>query len=223
MNENSVIFKGTKNNITVVLDSNTSYDKIREALALKTKEARNFFKDAKTAITFKGMELNDEQEKELLDIISQNSGLNISFVINQEEPPISSPKFTQKTPEEESKLDQLLSEALTTAKKNLTTYHKGSVRSGQSIHFPGSIVVWGDVNPGGELIAEGNIIVLGMLKGLAHAGCTGSHDCFVAALNMRPTQLRIAELIACFPEEEISETPQCAYIKDGQIYVEPLL
>ncbi len=223
MNENTVIFKGTKNGITVVLDVNTDYEDIKKVLAVKTKEARSFFKDAKTAITFKGMSLSDEQENELLSIINDNTELNISFVINQEEPSISSPKFTKKTPEDESKLDQLISEALTTAKKNLTTYHKGSVRSGQSIRFPGSIVVWGDVNPGGELIAEGNIIVLGMLKGLAHAGCTGSHDCFVAALNMRPTQLRIAELIACFPEEEITAAPQCAYIKDGQIYVEPLL
>lgn len=223
MNENTVIFKGTKNGITVVLDGNTSYEEIKSSLAEKTKEARSFFKDAKTAITFKGMNLSDEQENELLDVINKNTELTISFVINQNEPSISAPKFTKKTPEEEGKLDQLISEALTTAKKNLTTYHKGSVRSGQSIRFPGSIVVWGDVNPGGELIAEGNIIVLGMLKGLAHAGCTGSHDCFVAALNMRPTQLRIAELIACFPQEELNTTPQCAYIKDGQIYVEPLL
>ena len=65
--------------------------------------------------------------------------------------------------------------------------------------------------------------MLGMLKGLAHAGCGGSHECFVAALNMRPTQLRIAELIACFPEEEGGIIPQYAYIKENQIYVEPLI
>jgi septum site-determining protein MinC len=223
MNDNTVIFKGTKNGIVVVLDENTSYDEIKSALAEKTKAAKDFFKDAKTAITFRGGNLSEAQESELLEIINSNTDLNISFVVNEDDAPqFSQPKFTKK-PEDDGKLNQLLSEALVTAKKNLTTFHKGSVRSGQSIRFPGSIVVIGDVNPGGELIAEGNIIVLGILKGMAHAGCSGSHDCFVAAINMRPTQLRIAELIACFPENEDKKLPQYAYINENQIYVEPLL
>lgn len=233
MNENTVIFKGTKNGITVVLDENTPYEEIKAALAEKTRSAKDFFRDAKTAVMFKGFHLTDAQENELLDVINANTDLNISFCISEDndEPEIATPTFTPKKEEEtanteaasDNKLNQLLSEALVTAKKNLTTFHKGSVRSGQSIRFPGSIVVIGDVNPGGELIAEGNIIVLGILKGLAHAGCSGSHDCFVAALNMRPTQLRIAELISCFPEEEINNIPQYAYINDNQIFVEPLL
>ncbi len=224
MNENTVIFKGTKNGITVVLDENTPYEELKTALAEKTSSARDFFKDAKTVIMFKGYKLTDEQETELLEVINSNTDLSISFVIsNNSSPVLSNPKFTEKPKEDEGKLNQLISEALVTAKKNLTTFHKGSVRSGQSIRFPGSIVVIGDVNPGGELIAEGNIIVLGILKGLAHAGCSGSHDCFVAALNMRPTQLRIAELIACFPEDESKPVPQYAYINDNQIFVEPLL
>ena len=226
MNDNAVIFKGTKNGIIVVLDENTPYDDLKNVLAEKTIEAKDFFKNAKTAVKFRGANITDSQEQELIDIINKNTDLSISFVINEADAPeFSKLRFAPKPPEEkdEGKLDQLISEALVTAKKNLTTFHKGSVRSGQAIRFPGSIVVIGDVNPGGELIAEGNIIVLGMLKGLAHAGCSGSHECFVAALNMRPTQLRIAELIACFPEEESGGVPQYAYIKENQIYVEPLI
>ncbi len=224
MNENTVIFKATKNGITVVLDENASYEALKSALAEKTASAKDFFKNAKTSIMFKGYMLSDEQENELLEIINANTDLDITFFIsNDNAPDISAPKFAPKPKEEDGPLNQLLSEALVTAKKNLTTFHKGSVRSGQSIRFPGSIVVIGDVNPGGELIAEGNIIVLGILKGLAHAGCSGSHDCFVAALNMKPTQLRIAELIACFPEDENKAIPQYSYIKDNQIFVEPLL
>jgi septum site-determining protein MinC len=231
MNENTVIFKGTNNGITIMLDENATFETLKDALTEKAKSAKDFFKNAKTAIKFSGVDLTDEQEKELLEIINSNTDIDISFVASGDSdlPVLTKPKFKQK-PEEtevedkkEGKLDQLISEALVTAKKNLTTFHKGSVRSGQSIRFPGSIVVIGDVNPGGELIADGNIIVLGILKGLAHAGCSGSHDCFVAALNMRPTQLRIAELITCFPEDELKVTPQYAYINENQIYVEPLL
>ncbi len=225
MNDNAVIFKGTKNGIIVVLDENTPYEDLKQTLAEKTIEAKDFFRDAKTAVKFRGANITDSQEQELIDIINKNTDLSISFFVNEaDSPEFTKPKFAPKPQEEdEGKLNQLISEALVTAKKNLTTFHKGSVRSGQAIRFPGSIVVIGDVNPGGELIAEGNIIVLGMLKGLAHAGCGGSHECFVAALNMRPTQLRIAELIACFPEEEGGIIPQYAYIKENQIYVEPLI
>lgn len=223
MNENIVQFKGTKNGIIVMLDENSPYEELKKALDKKSESAKDFFKGARTDITFSGFSLTAAQEVELAQIINKNTGMDISSALSGGTPSISSPRFASSARKDDGALNQLLSEALVTAKKNLTTFHRGAVRSGQSIRFPGSIVVIGDVNPGGELIAEGNIIVLGILKGLAHAGCSGSHDCFVAALDMRPTQLRIAELIACFPDEKAENTPLYAYINENQIFVEPLL
>lgn len=233
MNDNLVIFKGSKDGLIIKLDDKVVFDDIRESLKSKITDSKGFLKDAKTAITFKGRELTTDEELELLDIIKESCELNISYV-NDNDPTdtLITPKFTEKSDdaeedeinENETNLDKLLNKALHTAKKNLTTFHKGAVRSGQAIRFPGSIVVIGDVNPGGEVIAEGNIIILGVLKGLVHAGCSGSEECFVAALNMMPTQLRIGELIACFPADiERKSTPEYAYIKDNQIYVEPLI
>ena len=85
-----------------------------------------------------------------------------------------------------------------------TLYHKGTLRGGQSLHHPGHIVVVGDVNPGAELVATGDIIVLGALRGVAHAGAQGDDTACVIALELSATQLRIATRIAVAPDGEQS-------------------
>ncbi|GAC1411534.1 MAG: hypothetical protein NVSMB64_21410 [Candidatus Velthaea sp.] len=77
-----------------------------------------------------------------------------------------------------------------------TLYHRGTLRGGQALHNLGNIVVIGDVNPGAELIASGDIVVFGALRGVAHAGAQGDAGARVIALEFAPTQLRIATMIA---------------------------
>ena len=84
-------------------------------------------------------------------------------------------------------------------------------------------VVIGDINPGGEVRAEGNIIILGKLLGKAHAGCKGARDCFVAALYMNPTQIIIADVVSYFQESDKIHIPEYAYIKDDHIFSKPLI
>ena len=78
----------------------------------------------------------------------------------------------------------------------VTLYHATTLRGGQVLHHNGNIVVVGDVNPGAELIATGDIVVFGRLGGIAHAGAQGDESARVYALDLAPTQLRIATFIA---------------------------
>lgn len=96
-----------------------------------------------------------------------------------------------------------------------------TLRSGQSVHHPGSVIIVGDVNPGAEIVAGGDIIVWGHLRGMVHAGALGDNRAFVCALSLAPIQLRIGNQIARPPEDE-AETPrpEVARVKDGQIVVE---
>jgi septum formation inhibitor MinC len=71
-----------------------------------------------------------------------------------------------------------------------------TVRSGTAVRHPGDIIVYGEVNAGGHLEAGGNIVVLGSMRGLAHAGAKGANTAYVIALDLRPTQVRIGEYIA---------------------------
>lgn len=97
-----------------------------------------------------------------------------------------------------------------------------TLRSGQSIHYDGNVVILGDVNPGAEVIATGSIIVMGVLRGVVHAGAGGDKEATVTALRLQPTQLRIAEHITRPPDEETIgiNQPEIARIKDGIVIIE---
>lgn len=102
---------------------------------------------------------------------------------------------------------------------------KRTICSGQRISHRGTIVILGDVNAGSEVVASGDILVMGTLRGMAHAGARGDKKAVVAAFKLRPTQLRIANVISRPPEENsevIPTVPEIAYLKDDLIIIEPL-
>ncbi|MEQ9667726.1 septum site-determining protein MinC [Coleofasciculus sp. G2-EDA-02] len=92
-------------------------------------------------------------------------------------------------------------------------YLQMTVRSGVEIRHPGTIVILGDLNPGGTVIAAGDIFIWGRLRGVAHAGADGNRSCRIMALKMEPTQLRIADAVARAPETPpIEFYPEVAYV-----------
>ncbi len=102
-------------------------------------------------------------------------------------------------------------------------YHKGTVRSGQSLEAEGNLIVVGDVNAGAELSAGGDIVIWGALRGVAHAGARGDDAAAVYALRLEPTQLRISRCIAAAPAPEHRRAheskPEIAVIRDGRIVI----
>jgi septum site-determining protein MinC len=95
-----------------------------------------------------------------------------------------------------------------------------TLRSGNSVQYPGHVVVIGDVNPGAEIIADGDIVVWGRLRGMVHAGADGKNDAVVCALDLAPTQLRIADKIAIPPQERGDPEPEIAIIRGDQVVAE---
>lgn len=95
-----------------------------------------------------------------------------------------------------------------------------TLRSGRSIYHDGHVVVMGDVNAGAEIMAGGNVIVWGRLRGLVHAGSMGDETAVICALDLKPTQLRIANQIAIPPQDDEASVPEQAAIRDGQIVAE---
>lgn len=96
-----------------------------------------------------------------------------------------------------------------------------TLRSGQSVRHPGHVVVLGDVNPGAEIIAGGHVLVWGRVRGVVHAGAGGDTSATVAALDLAPTQLRIAGHIAVSPKRRGEVRPEVALIRDGHLVAEP--
>ncbi len=96
-----------------------------------------------------------------------------------------------------------------------------TLRSGHSVRHPGHVIVIGDVNPGAEIIAGGNVIVWGRLRGMVHAGAAGEESAMVCALDLAPTQLRIAGHITVSPSRRGKPKPERAFIRDDQLIAEP--
>ena len=117
--------------------------------------------------------------------------------------------FQQEIPLEENLLENAL-------------YHENTVRSGVEIQHDGTIIIMGDVNPGGIINSSRDILVWGALRGIAHAGNKGNRQARIMALKMQPTQLRIADTIARPPEEYLDHyEPEIAYIGENGIRINP--
>jgi septum site-determining protein MinC len=92
-------------------------------------------------------------------------------------------------------------------------YLQTTVRSGVEVQHRGTVIVLGDVNPGGSIIADGDILVWGRLRGTVHAGAKGNAQCLIMAVQMQPTQIRIAGSVARGPDTPPPENcPEVAYV-----------
>lgn len=97
-----------------------------------------------------------------------------------------------------------------------------TLRSGTRIEFPGHVVVVGDVNPGAEVVAEGNVLVWGRVRGMIHAGSQGDTSAYICALDLSPTQLRIAEEVSAMLEPQKNPRPEIASLnEDGKLQSVP--
>jgi len=213
-----VILKSNRYGINLVLDDEIPFDELKEGILLKFREAEKFFKNSDIVISFEGRNLSKEEESTIIDLITQNTTINIACIADND---------PQKELFFKKKLDQHQTQSI----PNSGEFYKGTLRSGQVLSCESSIVIVGDVNPGAKIIASGNIVIIGSLKGNAFAGAKGDESCFVMALDMDPVQVQIATIIGRSadrgPFEAIRNRrhaldPQMAFVSDGNILMEPI-
>ncbi|MBS4191460.1 septum site-determining protein MinC [Bacillus sp. FJAT-49705] len=203
----NVMIKGTKDGLIFQLDDSCSYEELKRELDYKLSESSRSREDHLITVKIQvgNRYLTNEQEEELKELIRQKKNLVIDS--------ISSNVITK---EEAAKLKEE-TEIVSIAR---------IIRSGQVLHVAGDLLLVGDVNPGGTVIAGGNIFIMGALKGIAHAGFYGNKKAIVAASVMKPSQIRIGDCITRAPDnyqEDEKREMECAYINDkNQITVDRL-
>ncbi len=100
--------------------------------------------------------------------------------------------------------------------------HRGTLRSGDHLQAEGSVLLLGDVNPGARISAAGHVLVWGRLRGIAHAGVAGDRNARIVALQLRPLQLRIADMVARGPEGlPPPGLAEQALLVEGEIRIDP--
>ena len=188
-----------KNQVIIRIEENAEQKEIISDLRRKMIELKNLYKEDKTPILITGKVLKNKEMDEIQSIIKRFINVQIEF----DSPKVLGLHGIKKT---------FYKEVATSE----TKFHKGSLRSGQKIEFEGSIVIIGDVNAGAEVIAGENIVVLGNLRGLAHAGAKGNKDVVIEASEIDAVQIRIADKIKEIEknENEIKQIRTSAYIND---------
>jgi septum site-determining protein MinC len=220
MTNNDVVIKSNKYGLSIVLTPTANYEDIKVNLAEKISAASKFFSSGKVAIAFEGKELSNDQQIELMEIITNNSQMQIVCLLEKDE-------------KVEAPFKNSLEKRLEELSYNTGQFYKGTLRSGQQLEIENSVIVIGDVNPGAKIISKGNIIILGALKGSAYAGAGGNSQSFVIALNMQPGQIKISDIIARAPDvksprkllsdpKKVKIEPKIAFVEGNNIYIEPL-
>ena len=209
----AVTIKGNKYGLIIYVDDSLSFEEASEEIIKKLNECEKFYSGASLGVTFEGKRFSDSEEREIVNLIMQNSSINIPCIIDND-------KF------KEDYFRKNLEERLQDMDSNSGQFYKGTLRSGQVLESESSVVILGDVNPGAKVLAAGNVVILGSLKGTVYAGIAGNPSSFVVALEMDPVQLRIGNVLGRSsekPSKKIKNTgTKIAYLYDDNIYIEPL-
>ena len=200
-----VTIKGTKDGLVLRLDDKCAYsDMIAE---LRNKVSENSLDGlAEVKVHIGNRYCNEEELKEIMNVVHESPNLRVSM--------IQSDVIT-------------IEECNRKILENQSETYIGIVRSGQIVKAEGDLVVIGDVNPNGRVVAAGSIYVLGRLKGIAHAGANGNEEAVIAASWLEATHLMIADKMETMTDELtiLSEQPEmeCAYIhRNGFIAIDRL-
>ncbi|MBM3179638.1 MAG: septum site-determining protein MinC [Chloroflexi bacterium] len=183
----------------------------RIALLAQIDERPSFFQGARLAMDVGSqiLKVND-----LVDLRDQLSERNLILWAVVSESPITeqtaqllglATRISKPRPEEQRQFADPIND-------DTALFVNKTLRSGTRIEFPGHIVVIGDINPGAEIVAEGNVIVWGRVRGMIHAGCKGDRSAFICALDLSANQLRIADEVSATLKPQKDPKPEIASI-----------
>ncbi len=219
----ALTIKGIREGLLVTVGDTEAWPETAEGLLTRIDGATDFFKGAKLALALGNRALSAADLGRLRDRLSER---NVSLWAVLSDSPMTNnaaqalglnvalPTATssrRQAPDPEVNPEEPRQEAV---------YLRRTLRSGRSVRHAGHVIVVGDVNPGAEIVADGDIVVWGRLRGTVHAGANGDREAVVCAIDLSPTQLRIAGLIATSPARKGDPRPETARIHEGHIVAE---
>ncbi len=214
-----VQIKGLRDGLLVSL-GDADWEKLQAMLIAQIDERQAFFQGARLALDVGSQILHVTEMVNLRDVLSERN-VSLWAVVSDSPTTVKTAQLLGlATRVSKPRPEESLRPAADAVEDETALWLRRTLRSGMRIEFPGHVVVVGDVNPGAEIIAEGSVLVWGRLRGVVHAGAGGDREATVCALELSPTQLRIAGEIA-LPSEKKGERPEKVYLSNGRLVVEP--
>jgi septum site-determining protein MinC len=216
---NLIQIKGIRDGLLVSF-ADAPWDELKQSLLVQIDERPAFFQGARLAMDVGTLVLKVNDLVELRDLLSER---NVSLWAVVSESPTTeqtaqllglATRISKPRPEEQKQFVEVTDETA------LFLYK--TIRSGTRIEYPGNVLIVGDVNPGAEVVAEGNVIIWGRVRGMIHAGSKGNRNAFICALDLSPTQLRIADEVSAALKPQKNPIPEIASINpEGRLQAEP--
>lgn len=219
----AVVLKGNRDGVAVIIDEAASIDAAVRDLRTKLANAGSFFRGAVFCLESGNRALSPD-ERSVLSSTMEEFGILLRET-KQESTALRRPHESSgsEAPKGASFDGEFSAAGIP---QDLggeeTLLVRRTLRSGQRIEHSGNVVIMGDVNPGAVVMCSGDIIVLGTLRGLAHAGAEGNTQAIVMAFRLQPTQLRIAHFISRAPDEggPRPDGPEVARVRNESIQIE---
>lgn len=196
------------------MNPDAPFETLLEHMQERFQNSARFFQGAQMAVSFWDRRLNYTEEQTVLNLISEITGIDIVCVIDNDK-------------EHERIYKNMIERTLSNVQKRDGQFYKGTLNKKQVIESDTSIVILGDVELGAKVIARGNIVIVGALRGSVHAGAAGDREAYIVALTMKPKFLRIGDVEAkrqiIYHESLSIRGPKIAAIDGTRIYLDPLV
>ncbi|MBF6612067.1 MAG: septum site-determining protein MinC [Chloroflexi bacterium] len=238
----SVIIKGVREGLLLILDDEVSFAQILTDLAERIKGQPSFFSGAvvilnagrrvidnpEFGVLYNMLTRNGMKVQSLVSLSAQSRLVAEGFGVNSRPPSFAAGDAGVSLGLRDRGIptiitNEVLEGGVTEVGSGL--FLRCNLRPGQSVRFAGDVCVLGDIETGAEIIADGDVVIWGSLKGLVHAGVSGDDEAVVCALQMSPMQLSIAGVVSRFPGHTTGyldrpQPPELARLDAGHIVVE---
>lgn len=216
-----VAIKGTRDGLLVTLGAGDLADLLFE-LADRLQRTASFFQGGRVTLGVGSRALSVGELQAISEVLT-DADVRLQSVISTNQDTLRAARelgIKAATKTDRPAVRRSRGDELTESRRGLLV--RRTLRSGQTIRNRGHVVIIGDVNPGAEVVAGGDVVVWGRLRGLVHAGAMGDDRAVVCALMLAPTQLRIGNHIARSPDEKkgTSYSPEIAQVQGTRIVVE---
>lgn len=209
-----VTIKSCRYGMEIHMDPDVPFDTLLESIREKFQNSARFFQGAQMAVSFLDRKLTYLEERAILEVISDSTGIDIVCIIDS-------------SPASEKTYKSIVEQTLSNIQKRDGQFYRGTLGKRQVLESDTSIVILGDVELGAKVVARGNIVVVGSLRGSAHAGAAGDKSAYIVALSMKPKQLKIGDVEAkrqiIYQESLAIRGPKIASIDGSRIYLDPLV
>ncbi len=242
---------GRGSNVDFTIDDSAPFDQVARRLQQYLVENRRLWSKGTISVNAGRWTLSRDQLRRIKQVIEAESGLTVSrFWCSPEnldrpnneangasraEPILDIVSLEEAKPEPSAPATapsiraKLKEPKSGSSRKGLPTealFVKTTFRSGESVHYPGDVVVLADVNPGAEILAEGDIVVFGRLRGMAHAGIEGDTKATIIALELDSPRIQIGPYTGLAPTtaprpKSKASGPKIAYVRRHNVYVSP--